>query len=465
MYCLRNVTIPVLLLGLAAAHLFSLDSIRADGPETAPQASAERGYRWLREKPYLPPDFDQAVFDQLWTNWPADAKRRAATADMATRRRMTLDHYGLMPAPDGDSQDNPAAIGHVRVNSSWIMNCLTCHAGRVDGRVIPGLPNAHLDLQTLIEDVRTTKLKMLKPLSHLDLVSATLPLSTTRGTTNSVVFGIVLGNYRDKDMVVHLDRRPPRLVHHDMDAPPLWNVRHKTRLYCDAFAPKNHRVLMQFMLLPTTGPETLSSWEPEFRDVLAWIESLRPPKYNRPTNAELVATGQKVFRKHCAKCHGRYESPREYPERVIAIETIGTDPTRLNSLTHQHRRWMKQGWLSRYGQDKVELAPGGYLAPPLDGIWATAPYLHNGSIPTLWHLLHPDKRPTVWTRASDNFDHQRVGVSVIGYDTVPSHVKTARARRRFFDTTRRGKSADGHLFPNALTEPQKRAVLEYLKTL
>ena len=108
---------------------------------TASPAPAEdpatRGYRWLRTRPYLPADFDQAVFDRLWTNWPAPDRKKASAADQATRRRMTLDHYGLMPDPDAKDPTAGPALGHVPVASGgWAMNCLTCHAGRVDGRVI-----------------------------------------------------------------------------------------------------------------------------------------------------------------------------------------------------------------------------------------------------------------------------------------------------------------------------------------
>ena len=121
--------------------------------------------------------------------------------------------------------------------------------------------------------------------------------------------------------------------------------------------------------------------------------------------------------------------------------------------------------MSRYGKDPTRVAPSGYVAPPLDGIWATAPYLHNGSVPTLWHMLHPKERPVVWKRTSDSFDHKRVGMVVETFDSVPASVKTVRTRRRYFDTSKRGKSAAGHLFPDRLTEPEKHAVLEFLKTL
>jgi len=451
-------------LTIACLLIFSL--VSSVSAEDSREDQAARGYRWLRTRAFLPADFDQAVFDQLWTNWNEPLRKQAAEADLRARRTMTLDRYGLMPDPDVKDPTSVPALGHVAVaGRGWAMNCLTCHAGRVDGRVILGLPNTHLDLQTLVEDVRRTKLRMLKPLSHLDLVSTAVPLSSSRGTTNSVVFGIVLGNYRDKDMVVHLNRRPPKLMHHDMDAPPLWNVRLKSSLYCDGFAPKNHRVLMQFILLPNHGPATLTSWEPAFKDILAWIESLRPPEYSGTIDQALAKTGREIFRRNCGSCHGTYGKGRKYPSRVVPLKTIGTDPTRLRALTTEHRSWMQRGWLSRYGKDPVVLEPKGYLAPPLDGIWATAPYLHNGSVPTLWHLLHPSQRPVVWTRRDDTFDHKRVGITIDTHLAVPESVKTARDRRGYFDTTKRGKSAAGHLFPDKLTEPQKRAVLEFLKTL
>jgi hypothetical protein len=51
----------------------------------------------------------------------------------------------------------------------------------------------------------------------------------------------------------------------------------------------------------------------------------------------------------------------------------------------------------------------GYVINVLDGIWARAPYLHNGSIPTLYHLLVPDERPTQFLRGSIDYDQQNLG--------------------------------------------------------
>ena len=111
------------------------------------------------------------------------------------------------------------------------------------------------------------------------------------------------------------------------------------------------------------------------------------------------------------------------------------------------------------------LDPQGYLAPPLDGIWATAPYLHNGSVPTLWHLLRPDERPGVWKRTGAGYDAARVGLAVETLAEVPPAVAEPSERRHYFDTRRYSKSAAGHDYPAALEEGEKRDLLEYLKTL
>jgi hypothetical protein len=105
------------------------------------------------------------------------------------------------------------------------------------------------------------------------------------------------------------------------------------------------------------------------------------------------------------------------------------------------------------------------VAPPLYGVWASAPYLHNGSVPTLWHLFHSDRRPVVWTRTEDGYDQQRVGLEFTEVSELPADADTPAERRHYFDSRIPGKSAAGHEFPEELSEDEKTAVMEYLKTL
>jgi mono/diheme cytochrome c family protein len=337
--------------------------------------------------------------------------------------------------------------------------------GKGGSRVWPGAPNSRFALQTLTEETRLAKPELEKPFSRMDLGSVFVPLGSTNGTTNAVMFGVVLMAYRDAELNVHKNRPLPRMVHHDMDAPPWWHFKRKKMLYIDGFAAKGHRGLMQFMLVPQNGPEKFREWESDFRDVWAYIHSIEPPQYPYAIQENLVARGRAVFERVCAECHGTYGAGGEYPERVVPIDEIGTDRVRLDSLTPSHRRAYGESWFADFGRQPNIDRPAGYVAPPLDGIWASGPYFHNGSVPTLWHVLHPGERPRVWRRDGDAYDAERVGPKVEVLSEIPADVTAGWQRREYFDTRAFGKSAAGHDYPSRLSDEEKRAVLEYLKTL
>jgi mono/diheme cytochrome c family protein len=275
---------------------------------------------------------------------------------------------------------------------------------------------------------------------------------------------VVLMANRDAELNV-TPKLPPRMVHHDHDAPAWWNFKKKDHLYSDGFAAKGHRPLMQFMLIPENGPDKFHEWEADFGEVYRWLESLAPPAYPFGIDRALAARGQALFNNNCADCHGRYGREASYPNKIVPIAEVDTDPVRLQAITPQHRAGYNASWFGHFGADDVITDPGGYVAPPLDGIWASAPYLHNGSVPTLWHVLHPDARPKIWQRSEDGYDSQRVGLEVTTFEQVPNTVATPHELRTYFDTSKFGKSAGGHTFPDVLDEDEKRAVLEYLKTL
>lgn len=433
--------------------------VSAEGDEQA----AMRGYRLLTEKAYLPADFDQETFDAVWEVWPEPLRSQAAAATADQRRQLAFERYGLTTRP-GDPSGKPLQYV-VDESGNWTMNCFACHGGSVGSNVIPGAPNAHLALETLTDEIRQTKLRLGKPLSRMDLGSLVIPLGTTDGTTNAVVFGVGLMALRDADLNLLPQRLPSEFVHHDMDAPPWWHFSRKRHLYIDGFAPRSHRALMQFMLVPENGPQRFREWESDFRDVFQYLLSLRPPKYPGPVDASLASQGQAIFQTHCKDCHGHYEEPKSYPEVRIEIREIGTDAIRLEALTSENRQRYQTSWFGRDASDEVFVDQPGYVAPPLDGVWASAPYFHNGSVPTLWHVLRPEERPTVWRRRGSDYDSERIGLSVEEYSETPSGAWSKAERREFFDTRRLGKSAGGHTYPEVLTDEEKAAVLEYLKTL
>ena len=206
-------------------------------------------------------------------------------------------------------------------------------------------------------------------------------------------------------------------------------------------------------------------WEEDFKKIYAYIESLEAPRYPFPVDAELAEQGREVFDNHCAECHGQYGANATYPSRIVPLEDIGTDPIRLRALSPQHRRGYHESWYANYGQDETHFEPEGYQAPPLDGVWASAPYFHNGSVPTLWHVLNPTERPKIWYRPNnDAYDASRVGLKVKELTDLPSDLR-GDIRRKYFDTQVRGKSSAGHDYPDALNVEEKKVLLEYLKTL
>jgi hypothetical protein len=107
-----------------------------------------------------------------------------------------------------------------------------------------------------------------------------------------------------------------------------------------------------------------------------------------------------------------------------------------------------------------------YLAPPLDGIWANAPYLHNGSVPTMWDLLTPQARPTVWRRTDAGYDETKLGLEVTPYDKLPADATAPEQKRQYYQTSLHGLGNQGHRYPlQGLSDQEKRALIEYLKTL
>jgi mono/diheme cytochrome c family protein len=428
-----------------------------------------RGYRLLVDKAYLPPDFDQETFDRVWEHWPAELRQAASQASPEQRRRMAFTRYGLTGRPDAPDQPLQYVVD---AQGQWTMNCLACHGGSVpDGRggqvVWPGAPNSRYALQTLTEETRLVKVALRKPLSRMDLGSIFIPLGTTHGTTNAVMFGVALMALREPDLSLRRERTLPPMTHHDMDAPPWWHLRRKTKLYIDGFASRGHRPLMQFMLVPQNGPQQFRAWEADFREVLDYLLSIPVPRYPYPIDRALAERGQTAFQRVCAECHGTYGPGGSYPQRYVPLDDVNTDPVRWQSLTAAYRAAYARSWFTDFGRQETIIDPPGYVAPPLDGIWASAPYFHNGSVPTLWHVLFPEQRPVVWRRAAppDDYDPKRVGLKIEASETVPSEAGDPWQRRAWFDTRLSGKSAAGHRFAEALSDEERRAVLEYLKTL
>jgi hypothetical protein len=197
------------------------------------------------------------------------------------------------------------------------------------------------------------------------------------------------------------------------------------------------------------------------RDVLGmieWASNVQPPRYPYAINVELAARGQPTYQQKCAGCHA-FGGQRT--GTVIPRAEIQTD-------THRLEMWSQEA-ATRYNAYAADrsykftrfVKQDGFVAVPLDGIWLRAPYLHNGSVPTLEDLLVPAaNRPTIFWRGYDVYDRERTGF-------VSSGAEAERAGWRY-DTSVVGNSNAGHdgdAYGTQLSADDKRALIEYLKTL
>src|SRR5215213_9184080 len=171
------------------------------------ETPAQRGFRLLTTKPYLPPDFGEEVFNELWRTWEEPLRSQAEKATPEERRAMAFARYGLTTRP-GDTSCKPLQYV-VDERGNWFMSCLACHQGKVAGRVIPGVPNSLFALETLTEEVRETKMRLKKPLGHMEIGSMFMPLGGSIGTTNAVMFGVALMARRDADLNILPPSLPP----------------------------------------------------------------------------------------------------------------------------------------------------------------------------------------------------------------------------------------------------------------
>jgi hypothetical protein len=210
-----------------------------------------------------------------------------------------------------------------------------------------------------------------------------------------------------------------------------------------------------------------------------------------------IARGKQLYANECADCHDSraagMPSERGACDEIriplYDLDTIGTDPEL--AMTFNKRRislskipggpddianykaaeiatqkiteqWSGRSPENAAATDMVNCgrpnrfrAPLSYRARPLNGIWAMAPYLHNGSVPSLYDLLlPPDQRPKRFYVGNWEFNPEIVGYETKQFpDAFP------------YDTARRGNSNAGHGYGTDLSEKDRKALVEYLKTL
>jgi mono/diheme cytochrome c family protein len=428
------------------------------GTALAQESPAERGRKALTTRAFTPATWPLSAYDNLWKQWDRAPDQAPQDYDMAVRL-----HYGLHAAPFENGR-YPMGLreGKSLLGKGISSDCMLCHGGSIFGKSYIGLGNSALDIHALFDDLNKASGR-----------TAKLPFTfcNVRGTSEAAGFAVFLHAYREPDLKVRLSRHEWELCDELCEDTPAWWLlkKKKTMYHTGVTDARSVRSIMQFMLSPLNSRTTFEREEPTFADIRAFLVSVEPPPYPLPIDQAKAARGEKLFGENCARCHGTYGTEWTYPNKVVPLDVIGTDPARFGGIPYAVGEHYNKGWFAQEaGGGYPMTAPKGYQAPPLDGVWATAPYLHNGAVPTLYDMLNSKTRPKLFTRSyrtdADAYDAVKVGWKVQVLDRVPDGLPPFE-RRKIYDTTQPGRSNAGHTFGDHLTEDERWAVIEYLKTL
>ncbi len=233
--------------------------------------------------------------------------------------------------------------------------------------------------------------------------------------------------------------------------------------------------IVAFFTVPTMGmsPDDAEQAIPEVRQVMGWLDaSYAPPRFPGPVDEVAARAGGVLFAARCAGCHGVYDDatrPRRlaaFPNRLVPQDAMGTDPARWQAIDD---RLLASLAGTAYARHVAPGRTGGYVAPVLSGLWATAPYLHNGSVPTLWQLMTPAERPVRFSVGGHRLDYAAVGIAgaadAAGVYRYPAGY-VPWSEPALYNTRVPGRGGAGHEREFAgLSDAEKRALIEYLKGL
>jgi Cytochrome c len=372
--------------------------------------------------------------------------------------------YTVVHAPNGESVVAP--------------NCLQCHAQVFDGKLILGLGNSTIDFthgEKLDPKNAVAAEKLLKNLDPKKYEAAEPFLRVVKGIGGQLHTQVRGVNTADRLAALLASHRDPKTFRWSDDAmlevsaeviptdvPAWWMLKKKNAMFYNGFGRGDFgRFLMASNLLTVNDTAESREVDAHFNDVLAYINSIKAPVYPNTVNKMMAKKGGILFVQHCAKCHGNYGPGGKYPNLLIPESEIQTDSLlyKSNYQSYQFIEWFNNSWFAQ-GDHPAKLEPfNGYIAPPLDGIWITAPYLHNGSVPDLESLLNSSKRPVYWSRDFDNpeYDFEKVGWK---YSEQPGPGGTT-----VYNTLLPGYGNYGHTYGDRLNASERKALIEYLKTL
>ena len=398
-----------------------------------------------------------------------------------------------LPGPGGwaslgliveDKHDLPIGFAKRHVGYDSVeANCALCHTGefrRTAGdrpEVILGGPAHTLDLQAFQNflydcavDARFTPDNVMAAISRVHQFSWTESLVYRY----LIIPGVKKGLAAQKAAYGWQQSRPPQgrgrtdtfnptkfNVFHmpddhtigTVDLPQVWNQQPRVGMNLHWDGNNNDITERNFAAAMAIGATPKTVILASFKRVTDFLLALKPPAYPFPIQSESVDRGKKVFDRECARCHAFGGANTG---KVEPIEAIGTDRHRLDSFTIELVNRFHSINNPPFVFDAYHKT-NGYANVPIDGIWARAPYLHNGSVPNLWALLQPENaRPAVFYTGYDVYDPKNVGF-------ISEGPEAQRAGFRL-DTSVPGNGNRGHTYGADLKDQEKWDLIEFLKT-
>lgn len=222
-----------------------------------------------------------------------------------------------------------------------------------------------------------------------------------------------------------------------------------------------------FFTVPSMGvhPDAAKKHRRVAADIFTFLsEKYEPQPFPGSVNFNRAKAGALLYDQQCATCHGTYEWESEKPKLTVFpnwIGSVGTDTLRADVFTPDLANAVSR---TSYSGIIASKATRAYAAPPLTGIWASAPYLHNGSVPTIKHLLAPQERPQRFMVGGHALDFDLLGIALNSVGVYPSDHQPF-SDPKWYDTNRPGHRNEGHGYGSKLNNQEKVDLIEFLKLL
>jgi hypothetical protein len=446
---------------------------------------------------------------------------------------------GSLPSPRTRDVDPEISLGEVVFERDGVelqgINCFACHSGVVNGQVVAGL-GSNTVMQSPPRPEGTESPNMLQILAALNpaeqqvvaeamggsyAVSPLTPERTSRGD-NFGPFGVwahgaALEDPENKGLAVSPEKTElTDIIENNMTPPvnpmPWWLMKYKTfdYWYGDGNPYDAGHFSFNFTGTQANVNDIHADHVASTAKALAFARETVSPEFPGKLDAELVKKGADIFHERtfpedwdnfraCYRCHGNYTKIGDNPDYSLPgswiVDYDGTEYENARTDTAYNEIVKALGPVNEHITklqtyfEKLEqpdlgtiyepLEGEGYLPPPLVGVWATAPYFHNGSVPTVEAVLNSKLRPEIWTRNEDPnaYDLESLGMvfSTLSREeleesdrimqTAPHLSRESLDQMFIYDTEGFGRGNMGHKYGDRLTQDERMAVIEFLKSL